>query len=235
LSTANLDEVRYRWILVIYWAIRFNNFTNTLNIGNSLFYGVNTLMKLKLLVLAAAMVFSLSLQAGDEAAVTEKPSFSATQKVQLTASVFAIDREARTITLRGPEGNNRTLQADEGSNNIDKIEVGDTVNVEYVQHMSIEVFANDGMEPGEGVMAAKAKNKEGETPAAMEMITTVTTATVEDINIEANTFKLKWPGGEIKEYEAQNPENLKKAAVGDLVVTTYTEAIALTLNEVPAE
>jgi hypothetical protein len=67
------------------------------------------------------------------------------------------------------------------------------------------------------------------------MITTVATATVEEINIEANTFKLKWPGGEIKEYEARDPENLKKADVGDLVVTTYTEAIALTLNEVTEE
>jgi hypothetical protein len=192
-------------------------------------------MKFKMIVLVAALVFSLSLQAGGEAAATEKPSFSATQTVQLTASVVAVDREARTITLTGPEGNSHTLETDEDSNNIDKIEVGDTVNVEYVQHMSIEVFANDGMEPGAGVMGAQGRNKAGETPAAMEMITTVATATVEDINIEANTFKLKWPGGEIKEYEAQNPENLKKADVGDLVVTTYTEAIALTLNEVPAE
>ena len=84
-------------------------------------------------------------------------------------------------------------------------------------------------------MAAVARNKEGETPAGMVMETTITTATVEEINIEANTFKLKWPGGEIKEYEAQNPENLKKADVGDLVVITYTEAIALSLAEVPAE
>jgi hypothetical protein len=192
-------------------------------------------MKFKLIVLVTALIVSLSLQAGEKAAATEKPSFSATQTVQLTASVVAVDREARTITLTGPEGNSRTLETDEDSNNIDKIEVGDTVNVEYVQHMSIEVFANDGMEPGAGVMGAQGRNKAGETPAAMEMITTVATATVEDINIEANTFKLKWPGGEIKEYEAQNPENLKKADVGDLVVTTYTEAIALTLNEVPAE
>jgi len=169
-------------------------------------------------------------------AATEKPpTISTTQTVQLTTVVDAIDREARTITLKGPEGGTRTIQMMEDSNNIDKIVVGDTVNVEYVQHMSIEVMANDGMEPGTGTMSAVARNAEGETPAGMMMETTVTTATVEDINIEANTFKLKWPGGEIKEYEAQNPENLKKSKVGDLVVVTYTEAIALSLNEVSAE
>lgn len=192
-------------------------------------------MKLKLMLLVALLTVSLSLQAGTEAASTEKPSFSATETVQLIAVVDAIDREARTVTLKGPKGNARTLQADPDSNNIDKIEVGDKVDVEFVQHMSIEVFANDGMEPEAGVMAAKARNKEGETPAGMEVITTVETAVVEDINIEANTFKLRWPGGEIIEYVAQDPENLKKADVGDLVVTTYTAAIALSLQEIPAE
>jgi hypothetical protein len=77
-----------------------------------------------------------------------------------------VDREARTITLKGPQGNTRTLQAREDSNNIDQIEVGDLVNVEYVQNMSIEVFANDGMEPGAGVMGATARNKEGEPPSS---------------------------------------------------------------------
>jgi hypothetical protein len=192
-------------------------------------------MKLKLILLVTALIFSLSLQAANEAVATDKPSISTTQKIQLTTVVDAIDREARTITLKGPEGGTRTIQMMEDSNNIDQIVVGDTVNVEYVQHMSIEVMANDGMEPGTGTMAAVARNAEGETPAGMVMETTVTTATVEDINIEANTFKLKWPGGEIKEYEAQNPENLKKSEVGDLVVVTYTEAIALSLNEVSAE
>ena len=190
-------------------------------------------MNLKLIFLAAALTFSLSLQAGETAVATEKPSFSATQTVQLTASVIGIDREANTVTLKGPEGNSQTLEAQ--PYNMKKIDIGDTVNVEYVQNMTIEVFANDGMEPGAGVMGVSGENMEGETPAAMEVITKVATATVEEINIEANTFKLKWPGGEIKEYEAQNPENLKKADVGDLVVTTYTEAIALTLNEVTEE
>ena len=193
-------------------------------------------MKMKLVFMILALFVSLSLQAGEEAAASDKPSISATQTVQLVATVEAVDREARTVTLKGPQGNSRTLQARKESNNIDQIEVGDLVNVEYVQNMSVEVFDNaDALEPGAGVMGATAHNKEGETPGVMEMETRVVTAIVEDINIEANTFKLRWPEGEILEYEAQDPENLKKAAVGDLVVISYTEAIALYMNEVPAE
>ena len=58
---------------------------------------------------------------------------------------------------------------------------------------------------------------------------------VEEINLEDNTFKLKGPSGEITEYVAQDPENLKKAAVGDLVVITYTEAIAISVEKATAE
>ena len=72
-------------------------------------------------------------------------------------------------------------------------------------------------------------------PAGAVMDSTVITATVEEINLENNTFKLKGPSGEINEYVARNPENLKKADVGDLVVITLTEAIALKVEKTTAE
>jgi len=197
-------------------------------------------MKFKLLPLTAvfclALLLPLAAQAGDEeAAASDKPSFSASQTVQLTAMVEVINHETRQVVLRGPQGKLRTITLSENAQNLDQVQVGDTVNIEYVQHMSIEVFTNDGMEPGVGSIAAEANAAKGETPAGMIMESRVVTATVEEINIEANTFKLKWPGDEIKEYVAQDPENLKKAEVGDLVVATYTEALAMSLNEVTAE
>ena len=190
------------------------------------------------IILIATLALGLAmpgfLVAGGEAATAEKPSISATQKVKVVTVVEAVDYEARTVTLKGPDGEATTIKA-ENTPNLEQVQVGDQVNVEYVQNLSIEVFANDGTEPGQGVMTASAVNTPDEAPGGMEMTSSVTTATVEEINIEANTFKLKMPGGEIREFEARNPENLKKAAVGDLVVTTYTEAVAIYLVEVPAE
>ncbi|GMR15205.1 MAG: hypothetical protein BMS9Abin30_0828 [Gammaproteobacteria bacterium] len=49
------------------------------------------------------------------------------------------------------------------------------------------------------------------------------------------TFKLKGPSGVVKEFEARDPENLKKAAVGDIVVITYTEGIALNVEKATGE
>jgi Cu/Ag efflux protein CusF len=186
-------------------------------------------MNTRSIALLAFLLASLNLQAQEPAASPEKLSFSATQEVQLTAVIDAIDLEARTVTLTGPLGNSRTLQAREDSTNIEKIKVGDEVDVRYVQNLTVQLFANDGMEPGAGVVAMQGGNEEGEAPAAMELVSTVETAVVEEINLEANTFRLRWPSGEVTEYEARDPENLKKGEVGDLVAVTYTEAVALSL------
>jgi len=113
--------------------------------------------------------------------------------------------------------------------------VGDTVTIEYLQSMSIDVVAGDGSEPGVGELGAIARTEEGQMPGVAVVDTVVVTATVEEINIEANTFKLRYPEGEIKEYTARNPENLKKSEVGDIVVITYTEAMAISVEKTTAE
>ena len=192
-------------------------------------------MNTKPLVLAAALILPISAWSGDDQQAAEKPSISATETVQLSAVVEAINLETRQVTLRGPEGNSRTITVREDARNLDQVDPGDTVNVEYMQNLTIEVFANDGMKPGTGEVAAIQRAKEGEMPGMAVMDTSIVTATVEAIDIEANTFMLKWPDGEIKEYVARDPENLKKSDVGDLVVVSYTEALAVVVEKTASE
>jgi len=193
-------------------------------------------MNKSLILLATLLLFASSPCWSEESApVTDKPSMHTSQTVVLTAVVEAINQETREVTLRGPEGNTVSFVASEDARNLGQVNVGDIVMAEYVQSMSIEVFANDGTEPGAGGLTVAGRSEEGDMPALTAIDALVVTATVEEINLEANTFKLKGPSGEIKEYEARNPENLKKAAVGDLVVITYTEAIALSVEKTTAE
>ena len=91
------------------------------------------------------------------------------------------------------------------------------------------------MEADAAEASAMARTKEGEMPGVAAMDTVVVILTVEEINVEANTFKLKGPDGVVEEYVARNPENLKRAMVGDLVVMTVTEAVAITVEKAPAE
>jgi ribosomal protein S17 len=190
--------------------------------------------KLFITALAAGWILPAFVVAGETAEVADKPSLSASQTVKIVTVVEAVDYETRMVTLKGPEGNLKTVKA-ENTPNLEEVQVGDQVNIEYVQQLSIEVMENDGSQPGQGVMKATGVNSPDEAPGGMEVVSTVTTATVAEINIEANTFKLNMPGGAVEEFTARDPENLKRAAVGDLVVITTTEAVAVYLAEVPAE
>lgn len=190
----------------------------------------------KILVLFAAfLLFATPCWSGEAAPEMEKPSLYSSQIVTVTASVEAINHETREVTLRGPEGNTTSFVASEEARNLDQVSVGDIVMAEYEQSLSVEVFANDGSVPGAGEFAVAGRSEKGEMPAMAAIDSQVITATVEEINIEANTFKLKGPSGEVNEYVARNPENLKKAAVGDLVVITYTEAVALSVEKAASE
>lgn len=183
-----------------------------------------------LLAISIFMAVSVAWAGEAESEKKEKPYIYTTQTMNVTAEVEAVNHETREVTLRGPEGNTVSFVAGDDVRNLAQVSVGDIVTVEYLQSSTIEVIDNPGLEAGVGELAAAARAEEGEMPGGVVMDTVVVTATVEDINIEANTFKLKWADESVEEFVARNPENLKKADVGDLVVMTYTQAVAISVQ-----
>ena len=171
----------------------------------------------------------------DEKVTMDKPSFFASQSQTITAVVTAIDHETRVVTVRRPDGEEITLTASDEARNLDQVAVGDILKAEYERTFSIEVLANDGMDPEMAMASAMVRTEKGQMPGIAAMDATIVVATVEEINLEMNTFKLKGPDGEVNEYVARNPENLKRSAVGDLVVITTTEAVAIAVEKQPAD
>jgi hypothetical protein len=193
------------------------------------------MIKLKCIPFVGLFLASAVTWAAEEQPPLEKPSFFASQSTTVNAVVEAIDHESRVVTLRISEDETVTFTASEEARNLDQVSVGDIVNAEYVESLSIEVVANEGMEPSEGDLTAIARTEKGEMPGVAAIDTKILTATVEDINLEKNTFKLKGPDGTVNEYVARNPDNLRRAAVGDLVIITMTEAVAISVEPGSAE
>jgi hypothetical protein len=169
-----------------------------------------------------------------EDAAAMKPSFSASQSMTVTAVIEAINHETRVVTVRKPDGEAITFTASDEARNLDQVDVGDTLVAEYEETISVVVMENDGMEAEAAAVSGLARAQEGGMPGVAAMDAAVVTATVEEINLEKNTFKLKGPDGKVSEYVARNPQNLKLAAVGDLVVIAVTKAVAITVESQPA-
>ena len=193
-------------------------------------------MKNTLLTLITASLFVTTASfAGEEEPMLERPSFSASQTVITSAVVTAINRETRLVTLQQSDDEEITFTASDEVRNLDQVSVGDVLVAEYVETISIEVMANPGMEADAAGAAAMVRSEKGEMPGFAAMDATVVTATVEEINLEKNTFKLKGADGMVNEYAARNPDNLRRAKVGDIVVTTVSTAVAIAVEKQAAE
>jgi plasmid maintenance system killer protein len=56
------------------------------------------------------------------------------------------------------------------------------------------------------------------------------TATIEAIDAKKNRVTLKGPEGKTQEIKVKDPKNLVNVKVGDQVVLTYTEALAISVE-----
>ena len=194
----------------------------------------NETAKVEATVEDATVVVAVSEEKVDPSS-PEKPAISTSMAVVVTSVVEAINHETRLVTLSGEDGESVTFTASPEARNLGQVEVGDTVTVEYLQNLTIQVLAPENAEPGAGGVAVAARAEEGEMPGAAIIDAQVEVFTVEEINIEANTFKLKGADGVVNEFTAREPENLKKSAVGDVVVMTFTQAVAISVEEKAAE
>lgn len=150
--------------------------------------------------------------------------------VSLTATVEAIDLKTRMVTIKGPEGNSVIVKAGKEVINLPQVKVGDKVVLDYVEALAVRMA-----KPGEvrdettGLLGAA---EPGSKPGVIGATETTVSATIEAIDMKNETVTLKVPDGGIRTVKVQDPANLKKVKVGDAIVITYTEALALSVQAV---
>jgi hypothetical protein len=190
----------------------------------------------KVLVFAAAVVWMLSLatgafaQATKGAAPAEQPKVVKERTAVMTATVTAIDLQKRMVTLKGPKGEVRTIKVGEEAVNLPQLKVGDLVTVKYYESLAVEVM-KPGTASGAGEKTAIVRNKPGEMPGGMAAQQSTVTATVMAIDKKKSTLTLKGPEGNTVVAKVQDPKNLDKVKVGDELMITYTEALAISVEK----
>jgi Cu/Ag efflux protein CusF len=67
-----------------------------------------------------------------------KPAGGVARRISFTASIESIDLANGTVTLKGPEGNSRTLKA-RNPDNLKKVKVGDLVDITYTESVAVKL------------------------------------------------------------------------------------------------
>lgn len=185
----------------------------------------------RMLVIAGACVFIVSAGAGasaqeGNALEAENQTVYREKDVTITATVQAIDLKKRIVTVKGgPKEQVVELKVDEKAGNLSRLKVGDRVVVKYIESVAVRV-----MKPGEVKVKETETKVVVEGPGTEERQTTVT-ATIQDIDRNTNNVFLKWPGGATVGMHVKDPKILEDVKVGDQVVITYTDTVAISIEK----
>lgn len=165
------------------------------------------------------------------AAPQEKPAMMEEVTVTMEATVTAVNQETRQVTLLDSSGESVTFIAGEQVRNLAQVDVGDKIMVEYIEAIEIQVMGPEEAELGAGEISAATRAEPGEKPAGAAISETTVIVVIEAIDKENETVTLKGPEGNSKTVKVRNPANLEKVAVGDKVMITYTESLAVVVTE----
>ena len=189
------------------------------------------------LVMAMAVVLMLSLATGVFAQATQGAAPSAPTGVVreraavMTATVVAIDLPQRIVTLKGENGEVRDIKVGEEAVNLPQVKVGDLVTVKFYESIAVEVI-KPGKVAGAGETSAIVRAKPGEMPGGMAARQVSVTASIMAIDKQKSTITLKGPEGKPATVKVLDPANLEKVKVGDELMITYTEALAISVEHV---
>ena len=190
------------------------------------------------LTLVAAAVMAIATtsavgQTGGVAAVKSEPGkVTVAEAVQVTASVEAIDKAKRLITLKGPEGEVFVVQAGPEVKNFDQIKVGDVVAARYVEALTLQLKKGGGQMRQRVEREDAVAAKPGERPGAAAGRQVTVIADVIAVDAKKQSVRLRGPQ-RIVDLKVRDPEQFKLIKVGDQVEATFTEAVALAVEPAP--
>jgi hypothetical protein len=153
--------------------------------------------------------------------------------VSVTAKVEALDLATREVTLRGPLGNVVTFTVDKRITRLNEVKVGDEVTADYYVAYAAELRPPTDQEKANPIQVLKetAKAPAGTEPAGGALRILKIVATVQGLDQPTKSVTLAGPKGNLVTVQVDDVANLAKLRLGDTIVVTYAEALAVSLQK----
>ena len=156
----------------------------------------------------------------------------AVRTVRVSATVTAIDKATRTLTLKGTDGKTFPLVAGPDVRNFDQIQVGSEVVVGYLEALAIELKKGGGAKVERVDSSAGGRAEPGAQPGAVAARKVTATGDVIALDAATQTATLRGPNRTVT-LRVPDPKQFKLIAVGDQMQITYTEAVAISVEPAP--
>ncbi|MCX2973149.1 hypothetical protein EYC87_06055 [Halieaceae bacterium IMCC8485] len=157
--------------------------------------------------------------------------------MSVEAIVTDIDLETRQVSLQGPDGNIITMTASEKVVKLEDVSVGDALRATYLAALEGELrepTEEELAQPYVVVQDGGVGEADGQPVAgAARLIHAV--CTIEGMNRLLGTVTIMDSNGKVHVIADVEPEKMSNVTLGQTIVMTFSEALALTLEPVAAE
>ena len=181
------------------------------------------------IVIASAVASPAVAQTGGVVAETAPGKAGVAQTIKITATITAIDKATRDITLKGPQGNEVVVTAGPDVKNFDNMKVGDQVNAQYVEALTLELKKGGGTTVARSDQGGVLEAKPGQKPGGVAGRQVTIVADVVDVNPAKQSITLRGPKRTV-ELVVSDPAQFKLIAKGDQVEAKYTQALAIAVE-----
>ncbi len=164
-------------------------------------------------------------------AAKDKPGGIEAELVTVTATVKAIDKKNRVVTLKFPDGKQKKVKCGPEVRNFPQIRIGDDVKAQFLESVEL-VVGGPGVKPSAERESEVARAPLGKKPGFAAIDAVEVTATVQSIDYQTRDVTLLGPEGKIFKVKA-GPEvkRLNDVKQGDTVLARLTKAVSITVSK----
>jgi len=190
----------------------------------------------KLLVSSAALLLVTFAHAQAPARVEVEASgtpgkATARRTAKATATITAVDLAARTVTLKAKSGETQTFKVGPEVKRFAEFAVGDVIEIEYEQGLALEFQPAGSEDVPVTALATGGRAEKDQAPGAAAAAGVRGTVTVTAIDMPRRLVSITGPGGNVFQVKAGPKIQLEKLKVGDKLLATYVEAVAIKLEK----
>jgi Cu/Ag efflux protein CusF len=147
----------------------------------------------------------------------------------LTATVEAIDRTDRTVTLKASDGRMITMDVGDAVKRFDALKVGDRVTGTYYENVVLAV-EQPGAPPFTFDDSTALTPTPGGKPGGTLARQVKAAGRIEDVQREASSVTVRGDRGRVMSFRIQDPKVLERLKKGDRINVTYTEALLVRIE-----
>lgn len=154
-----------------------------------------------------------------------KDSAVAVQETEAVVTVTKVDKQARTVTFRGPRGNLGTLSVPPEAQNLDQVKPGQQYRMKYLEAVAVTI--SKGGAPSAGAMEQVKLAPKGAKPGGVVVRTQQIAGVIDAIDYTERYIAVRGPKGNVLPLRVGSDINMQQLSAGDRITVTHTAALAV--------